>query len=175
MTLFSLSAWTTYWIVVYAHQITSIETFSAKPARTTVVTTRGTTANYYVDVANGSDANAGTSDAPWKMITYARTIALAGDTINVRRGKYVSAERFPIVLVSGVVSTSGPLVTTILIVPIVRKVLPEKIVSQTIEAPRGLAESESLIQSPKNKRDKNPPKNTEISRCDRCDARHTKP
>jgi hypothetical protein len=115
VTISGLTPSTAYVIVIYAHRITAIETFSPGFAKIFVVTAHGTRLNYFVDSQAGSDANSGAGDAPWKTITHAMTVALPGDTINVRRGRYTLAtgEIFPIAWKSGVklVSTSGAAVT----------------------------------------------------------------
>jgi len=55
---------------------------------------------YYVNSSTGSNANDGASDTPWKTITYAATMAAAGDTVSVAPGIYTSAEGevFPITI-----------------------------------------------------------------------------
>ena len=62
-------------------------------------------AHYYVDAAAGSDANAGTSAAPFKTITKALSAAAAGNTIKVRPGRYDVAhgESFPLTGPAGVI------------------------------------------------------------------------
>jgi hypothetical protein len=62
-------------------------------------------AHYYVDATTGSDANAGTSAAPFKTITKALTVAAAGNTIKVRPGRYDVAhgESFPLAGPAGVI------------------------------------------------------------------------
>lgn len=52
----------------------------------------------YVDAVSGSDSNAGTEQAPFKTITHALSVAVAGDSIKVAPGTYDAAlgESFPI-------------------------------------------------------------------------------
>ena len=47
-------------------------------------------ATYYLDAANGDDANPGTSDQPWRTLGKAREAVAGGDTIIVYEGSYGS-------------------------------------------------------------------------------------
>jgi hypothetical protein len=49
---------------------------------------RGQSTIYYVDSANGSDSNPGTSSAPWKTIQKAATSVEGGSFVNVMAGTY---------------------------------------------------------------------------------------
>ena len=74
--------------------------------------------NWYVDVNNGSDANAGTSKvAPFKTITHALNVAGGVDSIYVARGTYDKAhgEIFPLKMQGGLwlIGSDGALATTI--------------------------------------------------------------
>ena len=51
-------------------------------------------ASYYVD-PNGSDSNGGSQASPFETITYAATIAKAGDTVYVDDGTYPETIKFP--------------------------------------------------------------------------------
>jgi hypothetical protein len=42
--------------------------------------------DYYVDAANGSDANSGTADAPFATISQASSLVTAGSTVHVAPG-----------------------------------------------------------------------------------------
>jgi hypothetical protein len=44
--------------------------------------------DYYVDAANGSDANSGTADAPFATISQASSLVTAGSTVHVAPGVY---------------------------------------------------------------------------------------
>jgi hypothetical protein len=59
---------------------------------------------YRVDVAAGDDSNAGDCAAPFKTITHALSVAVAGDSIGVAPGTYdaASGEAFPITIGDGV-------------------------------------------------------------------------
>lgn len=54
--------------------------------------------DHYVDAVSGSDSNAGTDQAPFKTISHALSVAVAGDSIKVAPGTYDAAlgESFPI-------------------------------------------------------------------------------
>ena len=74
---------------------------------------RATQGNLYVDAAHGSDeASAGSSDNPYKTITYALSAATTGDIVKVRPGIYDTelGERFPISMKAGV-DLEGVMVT----------------------------------------------------------------
>jgi hypothetical protein len=60
------------------------------------------TAHYYVDANAGSNANAGTSEAPFRTITKALEVAAAGNTIKVQPGRYGVGESFPLAGPTGV-------------------------------------------------------------------------
>lgn len=63
-------------------------------------------ADFYVDAVNGSDANAGTADAPFKTLTFALGIPpISGEVVKAAPGLYDGAngESFPILLPAGVV------------------------------------------------------------------------
>lgn len=71
-------------------------------------------ADYYVSVGTGSDLNPGTSTAPFKTITRALSVAVPGDTIQVRPGDYdvTNGETFPLqlpdsVLLRGDIANQG--------------------------------------------------------------------
>jgi len=74
---------------------------------------------YYVDPANGSDANSGTSvTQAFKRISYAASVAVAGDTIIALPGTYSATgngETFPIAVTPGttIQSADGPEATVI--------------------------------------------------------------
>ena len=57
-------------------------------------------ADYYVNAGTGNDINAGTAAAPFKTITQALSVAVAGDTIQVAPGDYdvANGEVFPLVM-----------------------------------------------------------------------------
>jgi len=51
-------------------------------------TNTATAATWYVDAVDGNDANDGSSEAPWKTIGKAQSIAVGGDTVILRDGSY---------------------------------------------------------------------------------------
>jgi hypothetical protein len=62
---------------------------------------------FYVNAATGTDSTntPGTSDSPFRSITYARTRAISGQTIKILPGTYSAAttgETFPLIVESGV-------------------------------------------------------------------------
>lgn len=61
--------------------------------------------DYYVDAVSGDDANPGTSDAPFKTISEAFAVAVAGDVVKALPGTYDQAngESFPLTQLTGVV------------------------------------------------------------------------
>jgi hypothetical protein len=70
------------------------------------VTVSGTTARtFFVDPANGSDANNGSQTKPFKTLTKALTKARAGDTVKLAKGSYtknVNGDIFPVLVPAGV-------------------------------------------------------------------------
>ncbi|GAI03878.1 unnamed protein product, partial [marine sediment metagenome] len=44
--------------------------------------------DYYVDAANGNDANPGTESLPWQTVQKAANTIVAGDSVIVKAGKY---------------------------------------------------------------------------------------
>lgn len=72
---------------------------------------------WVVNAVSGNDSNPGTVDQPFRTITKALSVSLAGDTVSVRPGTYnrLLGETFALRPPSGVklMSTNGPLVTII--------------------------------------------------------------
>ncbi len=60
--------------------------------------------SYYVDPQNGSDANPGTQDEPFRSITKGLSLAQDGEAVRLRKGSYGlgNGETFPLVVPPGV-------------------------------------------------------------------------
>ncbi len=58
-------------------------------AKTLTAPTERSKATYFVEQANGDDANPGTEDRPWHTLQKAANTALPGDTVLVKDGEYV--------------------------------------------------------------------------------------
>ncbi len=53
-----------------------------------IVSTASWAKNYYVDAAKGNDSSPGTLSSPWKTVQKGANVAVAGDTVYVRKGTY---------------------------------------------------------------------------------------
>jgi hypothetical protein len=96
--VFGLSPGTTYRFRVRAFNEGGASSFSNTADATTAI------ADFFVDVASGDDANAGTSAAPFKTITHGLSVADSGEIVKVAPGEYTEAsgETFPFVVPAGV-------------------------------------------------------------------------
>lgn len=72
-------------------------TIASANVSSVAVTCIATTPDYYVDAANGNDANTGSAGSPWRTISMAiRTAPTTGANIHVAPGTYSAGETFPI-------------------------------------------------------------------------------
>lgn len=69
-----------------------IAIFASSALLASVVSYAVNAATYYV-ATNGSNANAGSSEAPWQTIAFAATKVIAGDTVIVKSGTYATSLR----------------------------------------------------------------------------------
>lgn len=69
-----------------------IAIFASSALLASVISYAANAATYYV-ATNGSNANAGSSEAPWQTIAFAATKVIAGDTVIVKSGTYATSLR----------------------------------------------------------------------------------
>lgn len=105
VTATGLTSSTAYTFAVYGKSPgAAVYSTGSQTVSLTTTAAGGTGTIHHVNVNTGLDTNGGTSNAPFKTIKKAITVALAGDTVSVAAGTYNTTigETFPIPVTSGV-------------------------------------------------------------------------